>query len=116
MFNKLAQHLERLLQNNNVAIVRELQINVFALLGATAGGLLIEAQNINTYCRLLLKITQKWSNLLKNAQKCTKIVKIAQNWSKMVLKKARKCLFRRANKSTLLEHLEGLPPIVNNNS
>ena len=90
MFNKLAQHLERLLQNNNVAIVRELQINVFALLGATAGGLLIEAQNINTYCRLLLKITQKWSNLLKNAQKCTKIVKIAQNWSKMVLKKGSK--------------------------
>ena len=89
MFNKLAQHLERLLQNNNVAIVRELQINVFALLGATAGGLLIEAQNINTYCRLLLKITQKWSNLLKNAQKCTKIVKIAQNWSKMVKKSSK---------------------------
>ena len=90
MFNKLAQHLERLLQNNNVAIVRELQINDFALLGATAGGLLIEAQNINTYCRLLLKISQNWSNLLKNAQKCTKIVKIAQNWSKMVKKKSSK--------------------------
>ena len=89
MFNKLAQHLERLLQNNNVAIVRELQINVFALLGATAGGLLIEAQNINTYCRLLLKISQNWSNLLKNAQKCTKIVKIAQNWSKTVTKSSK---------------------------
>ena len=89
MFNKLAQHLERLLQNNNVAIVRELQINVFALLGATAGGLLIEAQNINTYCRLLLKISQNWSNLLKNAQKCTKIVKNAQNWSKMVKKSSK---------------------------
>ena len=49
----------------------------------------MEAQNINTYCRLLLKISQNWSNLLKNTQKCTKIVKIAQNWSKMVKKSSK---------------------------